>query len=102
MQMSWPLRCFATAAFAFVASGCREKADGPPTGPDFHIITDTTTVCDIGHTSQLANSFFGPGRQQTVKRLVDSLGTLSASTSTKYSVNAKNMGFDIMAQIERA
>jgi len=100
--MSWPLRCFATAAFAFVASGCSEKADGPPTGPDFHIITDTTTVCDVGHISQLANSFFGPGRQQTVKRLVDSLGTLSASNSTKYSVNAKNMGFDIMAQIEGA
>jgi hypothetical protein len=100
--MSWPLRCLAISAFGFFAIGCSEKADGPPTGPEFHTITPTTSVCDVGHTSQLANSYFGPGRQQAVKKLVDSLAVLSASALTKYTVDAKNMGFDIMAQIEGA
>jgi hypothetical protein len=92
----------AIGAVGFFAIGCSEKADGPPTGPEFHTITSTTSLCDVQHVSQLANSFFGPGRQQAVKKLVDSLAVLSASASTKYTANAKNMGFDIMAQIEGA
>jgi hypothetical protein len=100
MQMSWPLRCFATAAFAFVASGCSEKADGPPTGPEFHTIIDESSGCDVGHLSQLANFFFKQPRQGVVKNLVDLLGT--QNTQDPYGVNAKNTGFNIMAQVEAA
>jgi len=73
--MSWPLRCFATAAFVFVATGCSEKADGPPTGPEFHTIIDESSGCDVGHLSQLATFFFKQPRQGVVKNLVNLLGT---------------------------
>jgi hypothetical protein len=95
--MRWRLRYLAIGAVGFFVIGCSEKADGPPTGPEFHTITPTTTVCDVGHISQLANSFFQQPRQGTVKNLVDLL-----ATETFYSPQAKNTGFDIMAQIEGA
>src|SRR5690349_7606647 len=82
---------------ALFVIGCSEKADGPPTGPEFHTILNTSSGCDVQHISQLANSFFQPPRQQTVKNLVDLL-----ASETRYSTDAKNTGFNIMAQIEAA
>jgi len=95
--MSWPLRYSPIVAFAFFAIGCSEKADGPPTGPEFHTVLSTSSGCDVGHISQLANSFFKQPRQGVVKDLVDLL-----ATQTPYSAAAKNTGFDIMAQMEGA
>jgi len=95
--MSWPLRYSPIVAFAFFAIGCSEKAEGPPTGPEFHTVVNTSSSCDVGHISQLANSFFKQPRQGTVKNLVDLL-----ATETFYTVQAKNTGFDIMAQMEGA
>src|SRR4051794_35054016 len=101
IKMGWPLRYLAIGAVGFFVIGCSEKAEGPPTGPDFHTVSSSssTWTCDVGHISQLANSYFGPGRQQAVKKIVDSLAIFSASTSTKYKLGAKNKGFDVMAQI---
>jgi len=95
--MSWPLRYLAIGAFGFFAIGCSQKADGPPTGPEFHTILNTSSACDLQHISQLANSFFQPPRQQDVKLLVDALAAAGL-----YTVAAKNAGFDIMAQMEGA
>jgi hypothetical protein len=96
-KMSWPLRYSAIVAFAIFAMGCSEKADGPPTGPEFHTILNTFSSCDPQHISQLANSFFQSPRQQAVKTLVDAL-----AASAPHSLAAKNAGFDIMAQMEGA
>jgi hypothetical protein len=95
--MRWRLRYLAIGAVGFFVIGCSEKADGPPTGPSFHTVISTASGCDVGHTSQLANSFFAQPRQGVVKNLVDLLGS-----QAPYSSAAKNTGFDIMAQIEGA
>jgi hypothetical protein len=87
----------AIGAFGFFAIGCSEKAEGPPTGPNFHTVLSTASGCDVGHIDQLANLFFSPPRKQTVKDLV----TLLAGQAP-YSAAAKNSGFDIMAQMEGA
>jgi hypothetical protein len=95
--MSWPLRYLAVGAFGFFAIGCSEKAEGPPTGPEFHTILNTSSPCDFQHIGQLANSFFKPPRQQVVKGLVDTLAAKSL-----YSVAEKNAGFDIMLAMDSA
>jgi hypothetical protein len=93
--MCRPLRYLAIGGFGLFVIGCSEKADGPPTGPEFHTVVNTSSGCDVGHISQLANFFFKQPRQGVVKNLVDQLGT-----QTVYSVDAKNTGFNIMAQVE--
>ncbi|MFL5448745.1 MAG: hypothetical protein ACJ8AX_09360, partial [Gemmatimonadales bacterium] len=95
--MSWPLRYLAIGAVGFLAIGCSEKAEGPPTGPEFHTILDKFSSCDVQHIGQLANSFFSPPRQQAVKGLVDGLAAAQV-----HSLAAKTAGFDIMAQMEEA
>lgn len=95
--MGWPLRYLAIGAVGFFVIGCSEKAEGPPTGPNFHTGLSTASACDVGHISQLANSFFAQPRQGVVKNLVDLLGS-----QAPYSSAAKNTGFNIMAQIEEA
>jgi hypothetical protein len=95
--MSWPLRYLAIGAVGFFAIGCNEKAEGPPTGPDFHTILNKSSGCDAQHISQLANSYFGMNRQKAVKPLVDGL-----AASIFYSGAAKNYGFDIMAHVDSA
>jgi hypothetical protein len=95
--MSWPLRYSPIVAFALFAMGCSEKADGPPTGPEFHTVLSKSSGCDLQHVGQLANSFFKPPRQQTVKGYVDAL-----AGSALYSSAAKNSGFDIMLAIDSA
>jgi len=87
----------AIGAVGFFVIGCSEKAEGPPTGPNFHTGLSTASACDVGHISQLANSFFAQPRQGVVKNLVDLLGS-----QAPYSSAAKNTGFNIMAQIEEA
>ncbi len=72
--MGWPLRYLAIGAVGFFVIGCSEKAEGPPTGPNFHTGISITSGCDVGHISQLANSFFAQPRQGVVKNLVDLLG----------------------------
>lgn len=95
--MRSPLRYLAIGAFGFFAIGCSEKADGPPTGPEFHTVLNKSSGCDLQHISQLANSYFKPPRQQTVKGYVDAL-----AASALYSSAAKNSGFDIMLAIDSA
>jgi hypothetical protein len=96
-KMCRPLTYIAILVPAFFAIGCSEKADGPPTGPEFHIVIDKFSPCDVSHIDQLANSYFSPPRKQTVKNLVNLLATQSPHT-----LPAKNSGFDIMAQMEGA
>jgi len=95
--MCRPLRYAGLIVPMLFAIGCSEKADGPPTAPEFHTIVNTSSGCDVGHISQLANFFFKQPRQGVVKDLVTSLGS-----QAPYSVDAKNTGFNIMAQIEGA
>ena len=58
--MSWPLRYLAIGTVGFFAIGCSEKAEGPPTGPEFHTVVNKFSSCDVQHIGQLANSFFSP------------------------------------------
>src|SRR6266702_1545400 len=95
--MSGPMRYVLILAPALFAIGCSEKADGPPTGPDFHIVLSKSSGCDFSHLGQLANSFLKPPAQQTAKTKVDEMTAFGA-----YSATAKNDGFDIMALMEGA
>jgi len=76
------------------ASGCGEKQEAP-SAPEFHTITGTSSGCDFGHVSQLANSYFSPPRQQVVKDIVSAM-----SGAASFSTAAKGLGFDIMAHID--
>jgi len=95
--MCWPLRYLTIGAVGFFALGCSEKAEGPPTGPNFHTGLTKSSGCDLQHVGQLANSYFKPPRQQTVKDYVDAL-----AASTLYSFAAKDNGFNIMQQMDAA
>jgi hypothetical protein len=95
--MGWPLRYLAIGAVGFFVIGCSETGEGPPTGPNFHTVISKASACDVGHISQLANSFFVQPRQGVVKNLVDLLGT-----QAPYSSAAKTTGFNILAQMEGA
>ncbi len=96
--MGRPLACSMIVAAAIFAVGCSEKSEAPPTGPELHTISGTSSGCDFQHLGQLANTYFSPAAgQNAVKTLVDQMTTAGA-----YTLDAKNRGFDIMVYIENA
>ncbi len=91
--MRYPLTGVGVLIAALVATGCTDRSQSLPPGPNMRVVTPPGT-CDFRSLSQLANRYFGSAEAKTVRGLISQMQDAGAGTTT-----ARDRGFDVMTHI---
>ncbi len=94
--MHYRLTGVGVAVVALVATGCGDRSQSLPPGPNMKVTAPpgSETTCDFRSLNQLATRYFGPAETKLVRGLISQMQDAGAGTTI-----AQDRGFDVMTHI---